>query len=109
MRLFQKDAYIGIDFLNKNTEVVRMKNVTAEPLGKMDFTIDTPSGDKKIISVQMPEVTNNNAIRSELAEFADAIRKDAPVRVSAHDGLQAMEIAHQIIQKMDIHREQHEG
>jgi len=109
MRLFQKDAYIGIDFLNKNTEVVRMKNVTEEPLGKMDFTIDTPSGDKKIISVQMPEVTNNNAIRSELAEFADAIRKDAPVRVSAHDGLQAMEIAHQIIQKMDIHREQHEG
>jgi predicted dehydrogenase len=25
IRLFQKDAYIGIDFLNKKTEVIRMK------------------------------------------------------------------------------------
>lgn len=107
MRLFQRDAYIGIDFLNKNTEVIRMKDPSIEPLGKMDFSIDTPSGDKKIISVQMPDVATSNAIRSELAEFTEAIRNDMPVRVSVFDGLQAMEIAHQIIEKMSLHQEQH--
>ncbi|HTN46726.1 MAG TPA: Gfo/Idh/MocA family oxidoreductase [Flavipsychrobacter sp.] len=107
MRLFQRDAYIGIDFLDKKTEVIRMKDASTEPLGKMDFALDTAHGEKKIISVQMPEVGNSNAIRSELAEFVEAVRKDKPVRVSAHDGLQAMDIAHQIMQKMNIHREQH--
>src|SRR5690606_8750110 len=88
MRLFQRDAYIGIDFLDKKTEVIRMKEPGQEPMGKMDFTLDTAQGEKKIISVQMPDVGTNNAIRSELAEFADAVLKNKPVRVSAHDGLQ---------------------
>ena len=26
MRLFQKDAYIGIDFLNKKTEIIKLKS-----------------------------------------------------------------------------------
>ena len=107
MRLFQRDAYIGIDFLEKKTEVIRMKEPDTTPLGKMDFALDTANGEKKIISVQMPDVANSNAIRSELAEFADAVLKNKKVRVSAHDGLQAMEIAHQIIQKMSIHKEAH--
>jgi hypothetical protein len=25
MRLFQKDAYIGMDFLNKKTEIIKLK------------------------------------------------------------------------------------
>ena len=26
MRIFQKDAYIGIDFLNKKTEIIKLKD-----------------------------------------------------------------------------------
>lgn len=106
MRFFQRDAYISIDFLEKKTEVVQLKDGDA-PKGMFDFPIDMPNGDKKIISVQMPEVQLTNAIRMELAEFAEAVRDDKPVRVSVYDGYQAMDVAHQILKKMSLHNEMH--
>jgi predicted dehydrogenase len=102
MRLFRKDAYIGIDFLDKKTEVIQMKEPDAVA-GMMDFPIDLPDGESRIISVQMPTVQPSNAIREELADFADAIRQDRPVKVPATDGLAAMEIAHQILAQVDLH------
>lgn len=107
MRLFQRDAYIGIDFLEKKTEVIRLKD-GEEKAGMLDFPIDMPNGDKKLISVQMPDVQQTNAIRMELAEFATSIIEDKPVRVSVYDGYQAMDVAHQILKKMSMHNELHE-
>jgi len=106
MRLFQRDAYIGIDFLEKKTEVIRLKDEDA-PKSMMDIPLDMPNGDRKIISVQLPEVSPANAIRMELAEFADAVLYDKPVRVSVYDGYQAMDVAHQILKKMSLHNELH--
>lgn len=107
MRLFQRDAYIGIDFLEKKTEVIRLKD-GAEKGGPLDFPIDMPSGDKKLISVQVPDVVLSNAIREELASFAASILEDKPVTVSVYDGFQAMDVAHQILKKMSMHNEMHE-
>lgn len=106
MRVFQRDAYIGIDFLDKKTEVIRMKEPGAKA-GMMDFPIEVATGEKKIISVQMPDVLPSNAIRMELSEFADAIRNDTKVRVSVYDGYQAMDVAHQVMKKMSLHNELH--
>lgn len=106
MRLFQRDAYIGIDFLNKETEIVRLKDGAA-PAGPLDFPLEMANGDKKIISVQNPEVTPMNAIYTELKEFTMAILNDRPVRVSVYDGYQAMDVAHQVLKKMSIHAELH--
>lgn len=106
MRLFQRDAYIGIDFLNKQTEIVRLKEDGSEE-GLMDFPLEMANGDKKIISVQNPEVLPLNAINKELTEFAQAIIYDRPVRVSVIDGYQAMDVAHQILKKMSLHNELH--
>ena len=107
MRLFQRDAYIGIDFLDKKTEIVRLKDNTGGPLDLMDIPLETGSGEKKVISVQMPEIVPINAIRTELSEFATAILKDRPVRISVYDGYQAMDVAHQVLKKMSLHNEQH--
>ncbi len=106
VRLFQRDAYIGIDFLEKKTEIIRLKE-NGEEAGMMDFPLDIGHGEKKIISVQMPEVLPLNAIKTELAEFAKAIKNDLPVRVSVIDGYQAMDVAHQILKKMSLHNELH--
>ena len=46
MRLFQKDAYIGIDFLEKKTEIIKLKAV--EDTDAFSFDIETPSGNKTI-------------------------------------------------------------
>ncbi len=107
MRLFQRDAYIGIDFLDKKAEVIRLKDEDAGKKGMMDFPIDTGNGEKKLISVQMPEVEASNAIRAELSEFAQAVINDMPTRVSVYDGYQAMDVAHQILKKMSLHHEMH--
>src|SRR5436853_5694125 len=40
MRLFQKDAYIGIDFLNKKTEIIKQKEDRDENV--FSFDIETP-------------------------------------------------------------------
>ena len=106
LRLFQRDAYIGIDFLEKKTEIIRMKE-EGQPKGMMDFPIEIGHGESKIISVQLPEVAPLNAIRTELSEFANAIINDKPVRVSVYDGYQAMDVAHQILKKMSLHNELH--
>lgn len=100
MRLFQRDAYIGIDFLNKKTEIIRLKEEDEEK-GFFDFPIDIGNGHQKIISIETPQISQLNAIREELAAFTLSILKDTPVAVSAFDGLNAMEVAHQIIQKMN--------
>ena len=106
MRLFQRDAYIGIDFLDKTTEIVRLKEDGA-PAGPLDIPLETGAGEKKVISVEIPEVMPLNAIRTELSEFATAIIKDRPVRISVYDGYQAMDVAHQVLKKMSLHNEQH--
>ncbi len=106
MRLFQRDAYIGIDFLEKKTEIIRLKEDGAQS-GMMDFPLEMANGEKKIISVKMPEIAPLNAIRTELAEFTAAIINDLPVRVSVYDGYQAMDVAHQILKKMSLHNELH--
>ncbi|MBX2907736.1 MAG: Gfo/Idh/MocA family oxidoreductase [Taibaiella sp.] len=106
MRIFQRDAYIGVDFLDKKTEVIRLKDgdSTEEML---DLPIDLPNGERKIISVSMPEIESTNAIKAELAEFISSIQNDKPTRVTAYDGYQAMDVAHQVLKKMSLHNEAH--
>jgi predicted dehydrogenase len=97
MRLFQKDAYIGIDFLNKKTEIIKLK--TPQDLDVFSFDIETPNG-KKTIALSNPSVPEVNAIKMELEKFCDAIIDNTPTRVSEVDGFRAMDIAHQILQKI---------
>lgn len=97
MRLFQKDAYIGIDFLNKKTEIIKLKEPSDENV--FAFDIDTTSG-KKTIAVANPQVPEVNAIKRELEEFRDAILNNTQTVVSEIDGLKAMEVAHLILEKI---------
>ena len=97
IRVFQKDAYIGIDFLNKKTEVIKLKTPADENV--FAFDIETPHG-KKTIAVANPAVPEVNAIRMELETFRDAIINNTPTIVSVVDGYRAMDVAHQILNKI---------
>lgn len=98
MRLFQKDAYIGINFLDKKSEVIKLKSPQGDE-GLFSFDIETNSG-KKTIAIANPPVKETNAIRMELEAFRDSIQQDTPVPVNAYDAFQAMEVAHQILNKI---------
>ncbi|RYY62016.1 MAG: Gfo/Idh/MocA family oxidoreductase [Chitinophagaceae bacterium] len=98
MRLFQKDAYISVDFLDKKTEVIRLSDEAAAD--GLSFPIEVPGGGTRNISIRNPEVGPGNAIRAELEAFVDAIRNNTRTVVNEIDGFRAMEVAHQILQKI---------
>ncbi len=97
IRLFQKDSYIGIDFLNKKTEIIKLKE--PQDSNVFAFDIETPSG-KKTIAMANPVVPEVNAIKMELSAFKDAILNNTKTIVSEMDGLMAMDVAHQILEKI---------
>jgi predicted dehydrogenase len=97
IRLFQKDAYIGIDFLNKKTEIIKLKE--SGDSNVFAFDIQTPTG-KKTIAVANPVVPEVNAIREELLAFTESILNNTRTPVSEVDGLMAMDVAHQILDKI---------
>jgi predicted dehydrogenase len=97
MRLFQKDAYIGIDFLNKKTEIIKLK--TPRDLEAFSFDLETQHG-KRTIAILNPVIPEVNAIKMELEKFRDAVVNNTPTIVSEVDGYRAMDIAHQILNKI---------
>jgi predicted dehydrogenase len=98
LRLFQKDAYIGIDFLNKKTEIIKLQETEEENV--FAFDIDTHMG-KRRIAVANPPVPDVNAIKQELEAFVAAITGNTRTAVNEIDGLRAMEVAHLILQKIN--------
>ena len=98
MRLFQKDAYIGIDFLEKKTEIISQNATTDKNV--FTFDIDTGKG-KKTVAIANPVVANTNAMKEELTAFKNAILNQTETAVTVFDGFRAMEVAHQILAKIN--------
>jgi predicted dehydrogenase len=102
IRLFQKDAYIGIDFLEKKTEIIRMNQT--DDNNDFSFDIETSHGTKKI-GILNPVVEPVNAIKMELEAFKNAIINNTETPVTIIDGFSALDVAHQILEK--INNQQH--
>ena len=98
MRLFQKDAYIGIDFLEKKTEIISQNATTDKNV--FTFDIDTGKG-KKTVAIANPLVADTNAMKEELTAFKNAILNQTETAVTVVDGFRAMEVAHQILAKIN--------
>ena len=95
-RFFQKDAYISVDFLDKKSEVVKMKDVPEKP-DEFAMILQNAEGVKKQIYFENPKVELNNAILDELETFADAIENETTPIVTLSDGTKALRVAQQII------------
>ena len=64
------------------------------------FDIETNNG-KKTIAIANPAGRRCNAIKMELEAFRDAIINNTETPVTVLDGFRAMEVAHQILEKID--------
>ena len=101
MRLFQRDAYISIDFAQGLAEVFRLvdeqtPNVKSTMmLGKID-----QGQHKRIIVYEQPEVQEVNALKYELERFVESVQKNIETPVNGRDGLHALEVAQEILQKI---------
>ena len=97
MRMFQKDSYISVDFLDKKTEIIKLKSPKDKNV--FSFDIETNNG-KKTIAIAAPVIKDGNAIKMELESFKNAIINNTATIVSEMDGYSAMEVAHQILEKI---------
>jgi predicted dehydrogenase len=101
MRLFQKDAYLSIDFSEKHAEVFRLigddepRTKGAMMLGQIDS-----AKHKRNIVYELPKVEEVNALKYELELFAKAIQTHTPPPVTGEDGRRALEVAHIIMEKI---------
>lgn len=102
MRLFQQDTYISLDFLEKQTQMIRLFDQQDQNLPPLDqlMEFETQEG-KKWLQLQMPEAQSVNAIEEELRSFATAIREKTPPPVTLNDGYRALRLAHQILAEIE--------
>lgn len=99
-RFFQKDAYIGVDFLTKELEVVRMEDIEGEP-SPFDIVFELGEGKpSKKIYFDKPDIEEINAIKEELRTFSHAILEDNTPIVSLEDGFRALDVAQKIVEKL---------
>lgn len=102
IRIFQRDAYLSVNFLSKETEIVRLSTVEEEP-DPLSVVIDLGEGKgQKEIYFEKPDVLPNNAIFEELKSFYNSIINDTLPEVSIHDGYNALDIAHKIINRLKV-------
>lgn len=92
MRLFQSNAYISIDFLEKKSQVIRIDDEK-----KDQDAMELDLGDReKYITISNIEGPQTNAIKQEFESFYQAVTKDTPEVVSLSDGLRALELVEKI-------------
>lgn len=98
-RFFQRDAYISVDFLTKESEIVRMKEVQGDP-DPFAITIDLGEKGLKEIFFDKPKIEEGNAIKDELKAFHTSIANDTNTEVPLEQGMKALEVALMILDKM---------
>ena len=99
-RFFQRDAYVTVDMLTKEAEIVRMR--TVDQPDPFAVTIDLGQGRGfREISFDKPEVPPSNAIREELLSFARSIAQGTRPVVSLSDGVAALDVAHRVLKAME--------
>jgi predicted dehydrogenase len=99
-RFFQRDAYVSVDFLTKELEVVQMEDIDNTP-DDFDIVFDPGNGKvKKRILFNKPNILQNNAIKEELTSFHNSIIYSNPAVVTGEHGLKSLEVAYAIIECM---------
>lgn len=99
MRIFQKDAYISVDFDAKFSEIYALDDGRGEPdmiLGEIGI------GDRKRrIVYRKPEAGETNALQAELKAFLKAVRGESGPGVTGAQGRNALAVALDILKNLE--------
>lgn len=86
-RFFEPDLYVSVDYAAFEAEVWRL--------------VPSPGGRPSIQGGPV-EVTRDEPLRAELADFVDAIRGRRPPRVSGADGRRALALATRVAEAIEV-------
>jgi predicted dehydrogenase len=102
MRMFQRDAYISLDFTTGASEVFRLVEPDNMPNSPFLAFGEMGIGDKKrTVIYEQPEMKEVNALKLELELFVESVANNRQPLVSGKDGLRALKVAELIIQKIE--------
>jgi len=97
---YQRDSYVTIDYLNKQTEIAQNKNTTNSSLSTIPLALEFGKEDIMEIKFEKPTIKPVNALKQELLEFHTSITQNTPPSISIEDGYHALDVAYRIIDKM---------
>jgi predicted dehydrogenase len=108
MRLFQKDSYISLDFMQKSVELYSL--VEADKLPQELKDTKTVVGNipveqvGKTIVYRRPATVDHDMLTAEIESFLDSVNKKIPPKVTGEDGKRALEVALEIKRKAEEHQ-----
>jgi predicted dehydrogenase len=99
MRLFQKNAYLSLDFDLGTSDVYYIGSSSEQFEGDLPIELGALTGGKSNASIryQKYEKEDINPLREEILSFVNAIETNTEPVVSAEDGRKALKIAIEII------------
>ncbi|MBN1464869.1 Gfo/Idh/MocA family oxidoreductase [candidate division KSB1 bacterium] len=100
MRLFQNDAYISIDFLQKLTEIFRLAEQDEQATAAIHLGQIDKGKYRRNILYERPPVPAEDAMQAEWKSFFNALTAKTTPVVSAADGLRALTVAMRIREKI---------
>ncbi len=101
-RIFQRDAYVAIDFLDKKAEIVRLTDLDHKEFNSSIPPMQIGVGEeRKQLVFEKPTILPSNAIKTELESFASSILNNKDPHVTLNDGYQALNVAYQILEKVE--------
>lgn len=98
-RIFQDNAYISINFLEKDFQVVKIRDKDTND-NENSLVIKNNLGQEKVIFFENPEINEINSIEAELNDFFNSIKNKSESKVSLNDGLMALEVAEEIMSQL---------
>lgn len=102
MRLFQRDTYFSIDFIEGNTEIIRLLSPDDLPKGGFLNLGEIGIGEKKkCVVYENPTQININPLQYELQLFINSVLNNTPPPVTGADGLKALKVADMIVKKIE--------
>jgi predicted dehydrogenase len=93
LRLFQRDAYISVDYQTRQGAVCRRV---------------PGSGERPTIEVEEVRGGDEEPLKLELEAFLRAIETGAQSEVSGEDGLAALDLAYQVLDAIDVFVQRHQ-
>jgi len=98
-RIFQDNAYISINFLEKDFQVVKIRDKDTND-NENSLVIKNNLGQEKVIFFENPEINEINSIEAELKDFFNSIKNKSKSKVGLNDGLMALEVAEEIMSQL---------
>ncbi len=94
LRMFQRDAYISIDFAKGEAEIFRLADESQPPSERAIMLGNIEAGTRNVTIVyEKPDSIPINAIAEEQKSFIASVRTGKPAAVSAREAAEALRLA----------------